>query len=628
MSESWLTEFETRLERLERAAPTGEISFAELLEMANVALSTLVATTEVRHFLVRPDSVESISVDGRTVPAAVADRSIVADAAGREFVIEESASGQPTAPVNTLYVSSRLAEQLTFVMATEYGQLHCGQSGFVEGSRAVADLLAAFVSRHLLSQYESRLNGQFGLTDLVSRLYAANSLQQAANVVAQDGAAVLGRCRLSVLTRQDGRLRVRAVTGVAAPDGTSESVQALERIADSLNTNDSLADDPAAPPTWVELSALRNSASAALTDCLSILESNGTTQLRIESLAAPAAGGIPPGTAETAVIVELFHDSVLPDEHLYRQLVNGVRQPLEHHRRKEQPFLNRLITTRSKRWGLGLLIGVLALILIPVRFEVEVPGQILAANQRHIFAPEDGTIDEVLFSNESFVVANALLLRMSNSDLELQLKQVQGDLDTTTSQLSAAEIDRQLNSSAAPNGDELQLKKKQINLQEQLKLLETQSQALEILAPFAGTVFRPDPQQELRTRPVQRGQRLLEIVPENPQWRLRLSIPGHLLTYVAEHYQTSKEPVDIRYMIQSAPEENWTTELTTLENAVQVENSKAVCHANAELVDVPGVHLRPGTSATARIACGYRSLGFVTFREVIEFWRQLQFTWF
>ncbi|MEO2019756.1 MAG: hypothetical protein ABGZ53_35940 [Fuerstiella sp.] len=130
------------------------------------------------------------------------------------------------------------------------------------------------------------------------------------------------------------------------------------------------------------------------------------------------------------------------------------------------------------------------------------------------------------------------------------------------------------------------------------------------------------------SRPVQRGQLLLEIVPADSSWQLEISIPDDRMSYVTNARHQSAELLPIRYVVRSAPERDWTTALTDVDNAVEVHDGQMSCRATALLTTLPQAKLRPGTTVTARIACGRRSLGFVMFREVIEFWGQVRFAWF
>ncbi len=611
MSESWLTEFEAHLQQLE-VASAGELAFSDLIKLATTALGDLVSDIQLQQWLVRPDSLEILTSDGRTQITSAEESPQVRQAAANGHLLTEASNSVPR---NSLYTCHPLAETLSLVIETDYAELRCRPSSLIEGAQAVTGLVAAFVSRHLLSQYESRFHSHAAFTELITGLHQATSLRSAASVLAQDGPAILGPCRISVLAKRDGLFHTEAMTGVRCPDANSESVRATQTLTNGLIQQES---------TWLHVDNLSD--DDKLHSAIGCLRGSGVSHVRVASLTSVA------NEASTAVLVELFNDSAGPDESTLQQLIHAAREPIARNYAKQRPLLSRVLTNpplsnRRRRWILGFGLLAIALVLIPIRFEVEVPGQIVSANQRHIFAPDDGTIDEVLFANEAQVVGQVVLLRMSNADLELQQQQLQGEIETTKSKLAAVNVGRLTGGDASLSGDEKQLAQRLANLREQQQLLARQFEALSIRAPFSGTVFRPDPQQELHSRPVQRGQRLLEIVPEDPAWQLHLSIPSHLLNYVTAARTQMQTSTQVRYMIRSRPEQNWETELSTLENVIQVKDGKTVCHAVAELNQVPGQSLRPGTSVLARISCGNRALGFVLFREVIEFWQQIRFAW-
>ena len=120
---------------------------------------------------------------------------------------------------------------------------------------------------------------------------------------------------------------------------------------------------------------------------------------------------------------------------------------------------------------------------------------------------------------------------------------------------------------------------------------------------------------------------MLQIVANNTDWQLELDIPDQLRQYVVDYQRESTNAVRVRYVIKAASNHDWTTNLTSVDNAVQVSGTELVCKATATIAELPAIHQRPGTSVTARIYCGRRSVGFVWFREVIEFWHQFRFAW-
>jgi len=627
MTDSWLTEFEARLELLERAARDETSRFSDLHALAMTALQVLATVTELSYWLVRPSNVETLTEDGQSL-AADAD-AVIREAAGREFLIERtdqmaSANSSSAGPSGgTFYAASPIAEQLTFVMGTEFSAFRVSESSYVDGSRAIAEIVSSVVSRHLLSQYEERLQAQAGLLSFANQLSRTTSIDEVASVVAQDGAAIVAADRVSVLVQRTGGFHVMSSTGVQQVDNGSSTVRGLVKLVTSIPTTEVASGSN----EWWTAERLASTERDVFLDAARSLFAGGTSGFRIVPV---HASDIPREDFCAAIVIETFDDKVVPDEQQLQAMLAAAGPAIAKQQLRAPSTIERLFSNRTRLWMAGLAIAAAILILVPVKFEVEVVGRIVAANQRHMFAPENGTIDDVFFEHEGEVEADALLLQISNSELELQQQQIQGEIDTVEKRLAVVRVVRpdQLTGAAKTQvGEKQQLEARRDSLQEQKKLIDQQIALLAITSPFKGTVFRYDPQQELKLRPVQRGQRLLEIVPHGAAWQLELPIPSDVLSYVTTHRDSESEPLAVRYVIRSVPERDWGTTLSEIDHAVQIQDGRLICLATATLAKSSDIKLRPGTSVTARIECGRRCLGFVWFREVIEFWNQFRFAW-
>lgn len=612
MSDSWLHSFESRLEQLERSAAVEPIVFSGLFQHAVSALGTLAPEAGLRIWLLRPDSLERLLADGRTESNDPEKTPSVVAAADSDYLFETSTNqGEEISTAQSLFVHSHVAEHLSCVLEVPFNTLIAPRQSFIDGARAVCQIMAGFVGRHLLSQYEGRMLSQIRLTEFVSQLHQAETLRQAASVLAQDGASVLGAARVAVLLNQAGRFRLWAVTGVRDPNPDSETVRALTNLAKS--------------DKWSEWGSLKDMTDGAEAAALAMLSDQGTERLRILKLPESADAAQP---VSAVITIELLRGSPEPPEQVIEQLKSAADHVLGRYLSGGGRLTDRLISRRHLVWLLATAAIATVLAFWPTQFEVEVPGRLVSVNHRRIFAPEHGTVDEVLFQHEQVVKKHQLLLQMSNSDLDLELRRVEGEIDTTGAELAAVQARRVTGGDAELSGKEQQLKLRKSSLEEQLSLLQSRAAELNILAPFAGTVFHHDPQRELLARPVQRGQLLLEIVPTDATWELELSVPDQLQEYVRLALAASEDAPKIRYMSRAVPDQDWTTTLTSLEDAVQIVDGTMVCRATARLATLPDPALRPGTSVTARIACGRRAIGFVWFREVIEFWQQIRFAWF
>lgn len=635
MQDSWLNDFETRLDQLESASTGADVVFADIQNHVGAALRCLGVIHDISVWLVRPTGLEELRSDGQGLTPSEDVRAEITAATEKPFVLTDAAS-ESSPPRQQLTTSARLAEHVFCVMRVSTGQFSVPQQTFIEGVRAVVDVVGSWLSRQLMSSYEQLLTTQMELINTIGRLHQSSTVKAAASVLAQDGPAALGRCRIAVLSWRGGRYRLDAVTGVRNPNAEAETIYAIEDIVNKSYV--SLT--PIAMSDWQPLNEIADAGAAS---SIAVLRSSDVAAVRVASLAACAsdstdspssiehtsdAAGCQSDNAGTVVSVEVFADTDRPNEQLLQQLIEAAGPVFGELHKRQQTLLGKIIHRGKIRWMTAAAVLLAALWLCPADFEVEAPGQVVSTNQRWLFAPENGTIDEVGFQNEDSVQADHVLLKISNPDLELEERRVQGDIDTTTARLASVHATRLSGGDPQLSGEETQLKQQLRNLNEQKLLVEEQLTSLEITAPFAGTVFRRDSQQELMLRPVQRGQLLLEIVPTDSAWQLEIAIPDDALSYVTSARHSSAEPLPVRYVVRSAPEYNWTTTLTSVDNAVEMHDGLMTCRATALLTALPDTKIHPGTTVTARICCGRRSLGFVMFREVIEFWRQVRFAWF
>ena len=92
--------------------------------------------------------------------------------------------------------------------------------------------------------------------------------------------------------------------------------------------------------------------------------------------------------------------------------------------------------------------GIAALVLVPADFNVEAPGTMQPVVRRDVFAPRSGIVDEVLVEHGADVKAGEPLVRMRDPALELELKRVDGELETAQRQLDAVRATRTNRASA------------------------------------------------------------------------------------------------------------------------------------------------------------------------------------
>lgn len=290
--------------------------------------------------------------------------------------------------------------------------------------------------------------------------------------------------------------------------------------------------------------------------------------------------------------------------------------------RRERPAWGWIVGTTL------VLMSMAVAMLYPVPLRVEAEGELQPRNVRGIFASHDGFLEEIAASHGATVGVGQPLARIMSPELELELRRLLGELQTTQEQRASTEAERfQITGVDAASvqrinqltASELTLKLKEKNLQEQLELVQRQESLLTLVSPIAGVVLDWDVQPRLEGRPVQRGQLLFEVADLTGPWLLRLRIPDRRMRHLLAARSISDTRLPVLYIVQQDPATHHYATLSTIATTtVSPDNAEPYVPAEVDLPvdDLP--HQRPGSRVIAKIACGKRSLGFVLFHELCE----------
>jgi hypothetical protein len=141
-------------------------------------------------------------------------------------------------------------------------------------------------------------------------------------------------------------------------------------------------------------------------------------------------------------------------------------------------------------------------------------------------------------------------------------------------------------------------------------------------------VYQSRLQEQLRSRPVQRGQQLLEIVNDSGEWQLDLQIPDLVVGYIpVAEFTKDIDKVEVQFTLNDDSRSVHEATLKSLDTATHLHDGQLTCLATVGVEKTLTKKLRPGQTVSARIRCGRKSLAFVWFREIVEFWQRKRFTW-
>ncbi|MFK8110790.1 MAG: efflux RND transporter periplasmic adaptor subunit [Rubripirellula sp.] len=483
-------------------------------------------------------------------------------------------------------------------------------------------------------------------------------LKETAFIVANEGRRLIGCDRVSVAIKKGRKCQVQAISGQDTIENRSNIVSALNNLATRVvaageplwhdgSTEDLPPQIEEALEDYVDQSYGRNIAVLPLREPERKLggsaEENAATGEvdRDNAHRGDVIGALIVEQIESDIPPEIFRARVdLVYEHGTRAVANSrahtnlfmmpVWRTLGH-----ATWVLRARTLPKTLGVLGLIAAViLGLTFIPKDFTLEAEGTLMPTARREVFAPIDGEVRQVLVEHNSEVKQGDTLVVLKNPDLEIQIEETQGQLNTTNAdmervayQLRRAKgmdpVDKQ-----ALMAEGRALRVRYEALQTKYGLQEKRMKDLTIVAPIDGVVVSWDVEKTLRSRPIMTGQVLMEVADLNEPLFLELELPekreGHLDDFVLEKsLDQPNSTLEVTYILATDPDEPLDAVLTMAsisERADAHDEHGAVIkmHAMPEQETLRRLKPRPGAKVIAKVHCGRRSSGFVFLHEVYE----------
>jgi hypothetical protein len=510
-----------------------------------------------------------------------------------------------------------------------------------DATRALTDCFAMAVNRDLASNLYERLQDREVAGSFLREIHTAGTFQQFAQTMVDLSSGLLSDGRVTVMVSDSDRLQVVAATGVRTVDRTADAVQQIEAFGQFVVQGNHTG-------PWIETGDL-NSAGID-TKQLSWFAMNGIRAVRIEALQSKSNSDA--SERRVFVMIEIFEGQSYPSQNRVEFLMAQAALAIHSlpNTDSRQSSIGWLRTTRQKSL-LAAFLAALLLTFVQADFEVEVSGQLFPVERYRVFAPDHGIVEDLSVNADETVNSGEFLLRLQNAEQDLDRGRLLGEIESALSRLQAIRATRtsngsipgsQNNRSTDLSSEEQQLEQKLASLREEQLLVDQQMKSLSLHSPIAGVVYQRRLMERLESRPVQRGQLLMEIVNSNAEWQLELQMPENVVGYVrnsadgrhaAQSQSTGLAPEksqvghDVRFWLNSQPSTSFETNIDSLEQSAHINEQRLTCLATAPCRGLDTEQLRPGQSATARIHCGRRSLGFVLFREVIEYLQKKRFAW-
>jgi multidrug efflux pump subunit AcrA (membrane-fusion protein) len=490
------------------------------------------------------------------------------------------------------------------------------------------------------------------LVELSSQVHRERSLAETAYAVANEGRRVVGCDRLSVVAKRGRRCQLLATSGVSRIERRSGAARRIEQLADQVRRTD-------------EAAYYTDGQSDGLPPVAEALEEHAEESHARQVAAIPlrlstrrASGDTDQETARQTesrqksplfvLVAEQFdaREQLLDRDRLVDvgdvcttalySANEAERVPLRWLLRPLGAIKEQVVTHVPRTAFVITAVGaaIAALVLVPADFNVEAVGTVQPVVRRDVFAPRSGLVEEVLVAHGADVAAGQPLVRLYDPLLELELKRVDGELETAQRQIDAVRAtrtNRQVRDASPADSyrlsaEERELEQRLTNLRRELELLNREREQLVVASPIAGRVLTWDLSNRLVARPVERGEVLVTVADLARQWQLELEVPDDRVGHVLAAQEQFGPDLMVRFRLSSDDRQQHSGKISELSRTAAMRDESGGIASPVVMLKVAldenefshgkSSELRPGVSARAQIACGRKPLGYVWLHDI------------
>jgi multidrug efflux pump subunit AcrA (membrane-fusion protein) len=278
---------------------------------------------------------------------------------------------------------------------------------------------------------------------------------------------------------------------------------------------------------------------------------------------------------------------------------------------------------------------VLVLFIVPADYTLEGAGVLQPVVRQDVYAGVNGTVIDVLVQTGQQVAKGDRLAVLENTELGVRYEDYKKQRDEARLQILA--LRRRLDFTNPREDAQLQgqlavLQQREKSLSSEIELLEVELKKLTIISPMDGVVVTWDVRNKLQQRPVELGQKLLTVAKTDAAWEVEVKMPEHRMGDVADERQRFKQAggaeadLTVEYILATDPKRTYRGTIQKVGYIAEVQGEEGSTvditvpiddETRAELVERKT--LRPGATVKARVHCGRRSIGYVWFRDLVNF---------
>jgi hypothetical protein len=523
------------------------------------------------------------------------------------------------------------------------------QRGYLRFLMQICEFAGDFLKARRLQHLSEKQSLWEQLETFTRSAHEKLDVRQTAYTVANEGRRLIGCDRVSVAIRRGRRCYIEAVSGQDTFDKRSNVTVMLNKLATAVvktgedvwysgDTSDLAPQVEKALDTYVDESHTKAIA------ILPLAEPHDDEAKFVEGQPPP------PRRVIGALLVEQMVDSRTPDGFLQRVDVvrthsaTALTNALEYEGLFLMPlwrFLGkgtRLFRGRTLPKTLAAIVAIAAavsfLCFYPAELKLEGDGHLKPKVRQYVWAEDSGRVEEVYVEHDDTVEKGKELLKQRNLDLEKEIENINGQLQKDTQALVSAE-EQLVNPEELTDveriqkeGEVTQLKASVASLQEQFDLLMQRKERLVIRSPISGKIVTWNVEERLNDRPVNRGENVLEVADPTSDWELEVTMPEKRFGHIAKADANSTDPLPVTFFLATHPQlenqlQGWVVKTDNSAEVRGEDGNTVIVRVSFDQDELRKVIANPkiGATATAKIHCGQRPIGYVYLHDLIDFIR-------
>jgi hypothetical protein len=523
------------------------------------------------------------------------------------------------------------------------------QRGYLRFLVQMCEMAGEWLKSRKLKQFSDR-HSLWAQADHFSRLvHEGLNARETAYTIANEGRRLIGCDRVAVAFKKGSKCIVEAISGQDTLDNRSNIVAALNKLATRVVATgeplwyEGVSDD--LPPQVEE--AIEGYVEESYAKAVTVLPLRKPRPIDAEQSSLAAARAEIENTDPLEVIGALIIEQIesdLPREVIsprvdlvYEHSARALSNALEHSNLFLMPvwraigkaaWIVRARTLPKTLTIAGIIVALLvAMAVVPWDYNMKAKGALQPEIRQDVFTDSEGVIVKVFKGTGDEVKAGEPLVELRNPDLEVQLVDVTGQKLATQEQLSAIERsilhERTLDVAERAQlfGQRAQLHQRLRSLELQEEILLAKKRDLVIRAPISGIIITWDVDKMLAHRPVTTGQMLMTIADPTGPWELELYMPERRSGKVnfARADESLGPELPVTYVLATAPDVSLQGKIKNVDDTITMhEEEGSVMRIRVDIQQEDLDHPSPGATATAKVYCGRRPIGWCWFHEAIE----------